>query len=373
MKATAAPGGPGRLESLDAFRGLTIAAMILVSTPGTWEAVYGALDHAVWHGWTPTDLIFPFLLFAMGAAVPVALARRRGGRPVGQHVMRRGLMLFGLGLLLNAIELNRPFAWSTFPVLGVLQRIAIVYVAIAWLTGRTSLRTQVIAAVSVLLGYWAAMKLVPVPGFGAGVLTPDGNLASALDRWVLGRHMWHPPWEAEGLLSTAPAIVTALCGVFAGQWISGSGDRRHRGALLWTAGAAATLVGLLWGRTFPINKSLWTSSFALFSAGMAAQGLALCHWMIDGRHWRGWSTPFLAFGRNPLFAYFCSVVLDTILTRWKINGIDLKWRIYSPVFRSWAVPCCGAANASLFYAIAYVAFWGGIVWILHRQRLFVGI
>src|SRR6185503_14691311 len=170
---------PIRLEALDVFRGLTIAAMILVSTPGTWDAVYQQLDHATWHGWTPTDLIFPFLLFAMGAAVPTALARRRGGpRRVRHHVIRRGLVLFGLGLLLNAIELNRPFAWPTFPVLGVLQRIAIVYVAVAWLTERTALRTQIIVAMTVLLGYWVAMKLVPVPGFGAGVLTPEGNLAS---------------------------------------------------------------------------------------------------------------------------------------------------------------------------------------------------
>jgi predicted acyltransferase len=365
---------PIRLEALDVFRGLTIAAMILVSTPGTWDAVYEPLDHATWHGWTPTDLVFPFLLFAMGAVVPIALARRRGGpRRVRHHVLRRGLVLFGLGLLLNAIELNRPFAWSTFPVLGVLQRIAIVYVVVAWLTERTALRTQIIVAVTVLLGYWLAMTRVPVPGFGAGVLTPEGNLASFVDRWVLGGHMWHPPWEAEGLLSTAPAVVTALCGVFAGDWLAAAGSPRHRSVLLWSAGAAATLVGLLWGRTFPINKNLWTSSFALFSAGMATQALGICHWILDVQRWRGWSAPFVAFGRNPLLAYFCSVVVDNILTRWRIGGIDLKWRIYSPVFRSWAVPCCGPEAASLFYALAYVAFWGVIVWILYRQRVFVGI
>ena len=228
-------------------------------------------------------------------------------------------MLFGLGLLLNAIELNRPFAWSTFPVLGVLQRIAIVYVVVAWLTERTTLRTQILVAATVLLGYWAAMKLVPVPGAGPGVLTPEGNLASFIDRLVLGRHMWHPPWEAEGLLSTAPAVVTALFGVFAGGWLADAESRRHRSALLWSAGAAATLVGLLWGRVFPINKNLWTSSFVLFSAGMGAQALAICHWSLERQRWRGWSTPFVAFGRNPLFAYFCSVVLDNILTRWRIR------------------------------------------------------
>lgn len=364
----------GRLDSLDVFRGATIAAMILVSTPGTWETVYPPLDHATWHGWTPTDLVFPFLLFATGAAVPVALARRRGEpRRVRHHVMRRGLILFAVGLVLNAIELNRPFAWSTFPVLGVLQRIAIVYVAIAWLTERTSVRTQVIVAATTLLGYWAAMMLVPVPGAGPGVLTPEGNLASFIDRWVLGGHMWHPPWEAEGLLSTAPAIVTALGGTFAGDWLTRAGSHRHRSLQLWLAGAGAALVGLWWDRAFPINKNLWTSSFALFSAGMASQALALCHWVLDLHRPRAWSTAFVAFGRNPLSAYFFSVVLDNILTRWDIGDANAKGLIYSRAFASWGEPCCGGEAASLFYALAYVAFWGVVVWIMYRKRVFIGI
>jgi predicted acyltransferase len=363
-----------RLDSLDVFRGLTIAGMILVSTPGTWEAVYQPLDHAAWHGWTPTDLIFPFLLFAMGAAVPVALARRRGvPRQLRRYVIRRGLTLFGIGLVLNAIELSRPFAWPTFPILGVLQRVAIVYVVIAWLTESTSLRTQVVLAASILLGYWAAMMLIPVPGTGPGVLTPEGNLASFIDRLVLGRHMRHPPWEAEGLLSTAPAVVTALCGVFAGDWLTSHGSERHHSALLWMAGAGTTLAGLLWGHVFPINKNLWTSSFALFSAGMATQALAICHWSLDLHGSRGWSTPVAAFGRNPLSAYFLSVVLDNTLTRWKIGDVDVKWAIYSRAFASWAVPCCGREAASLFYAIAYVALWGGVIWIMYRRHVFIGI
>ena len=343
--------------------------MILVSTPGTWETVYAPLDHATWHGWTPTDLIFPFLLFAMGAAVPVALARRRGvPRRVRHHVIRRGVVLFGIGLLLNAIELNRPFAWSTFPVLGVLQRIAIVYVAIAMLTERTSLRTQIIIAVTTLLGYWAAMRLIPVPGAGAGVLTPEGNLASFIDRWALRGHMWHPPWEAEGLLSVLPAIVTALCGVFAGDWLARPDSDRHRSSGLWLAGAGATLAGLLWNSVFPINKNLWTSSFALFSAGMAAQALALCHWILDVHRWRGWATPCVAFGRNPLSAYVFSVVLDNILTR-----TNVKWAVYSRGFASWAVPCCGAEASALFYALAYVALFGVALWLMYRRRIFIGI
>jgi predicted acyltransferase len=170
--------GSERLDSLDVFRGLAIAAMILVSTPGNWNAVYAPLDHAVWNGWTLTDLVFPFLLFAMGAAVPFALARRRGTpRRIGRHIVRRALILFALGLVLNVIEAAGPLYWTTFRIPGVLQRIAIVFLAVAWLTEHGSLRVQMAAVAGALLAYWAALKLVPVPGVGPAVLRPDRNLA----------------------------------------------------------------------------------------------------------------------------------------------------------------------------------------------------
>src|SRR4249919_3698285 len=182
--------GSQRLDSLDVFRGLSIAAMILVSTPGSWSAVYTPLDHALWHGWTITDLVFPFLLFAMGAAVPFALARRRGTRRrIGTHIVRRALILFAIGLVLNAIETPPPLQWATFRIPGVLQRIAIVFLAVAWLTEHASLRAQIATAAGALLAYWAALTLIPVPGVGAGVLTAEGNLASYIDRALLGRHL----------------------------------------------------------------------------------------------------------------------------------------------------------------------------------------
>src|SRR3954454_13769538 len=169
--------GSERLDSLDVFRGLSIAAMILVSTPGTWTAVYAPLDHALWHGWTITDLVFPFLLFAMGAAVPFALARRRGTpRRVGRRIVRRALILFALGLVLNAIEAAGPVHSATFRIPGVLQRIAIVLLAVAWLTEHGSLRAQIAVVIGALVAYWAALTWIPVPGAGAGVLTPEGNL-----------------------------------------------------------------------------------------------------------------------------------------------------------------------------------------------------
>lgn len=351
--------------------------MILVSTPGTWDAVYWPLDHAAWNGWTPTDLVFPFLLFAMGAAIPFALARRREAeRRVFAHVIRRAAVLFGLGLVLNAIQASTPLSLSTFRILGVLQRIAIVYLLVAWLTERTSYRVQATVAAFCLLGYWAAMMLIPVPGFGAGVLTPAGNLASFIDRAWLGRHIAQPTWESEGLLSTIPAVATALAGVFAGDWLIRPDSQRHASLSLWLAGVSGAALGLLWGRVFPINKNLWTSSFALFSAGMATAALAVCHWALDLRLWRRWSTPFVAFGRNPLAAYFLSVGLDAALTRWMIGpqpGVSMKWHLYWYGFGEWASRCCSEEAASLAYALVYTTFWGMIVTVMYRRRIFVGI
>ena len=366
----------GRLDSLDVFRGATIAAMILVSTPGTWEAVYAQLDHAAWNGWTLTDLVFPFLLFAMGAAVPVALSRRKAAnRRLPRHIVRRGLILFALGLLLNAIQAKPPVSLRTFRIPGVLQRIAIVYVAIAWLTERTTRRTQAIVAVGALLGYWAVMTLVPVPGVGAGVLTPEGNLASFVDRSILGSHLAFMTWDSEGLLSTIPAVTTALAGVFSSAWLVRAQFKRHHTAYLLAAGAGAMALGWWWGRAFPINKNLWTSSFALFTAGLAVETLALAHWLLDIHHWRGWSTPFVAFGRNPLAAYFLSIGLDSVLSRWIVTpgGASLKWVLYRAAFASWAEPCCGPEAASLLYAVAYTTLWGVVLWIMYRRRIFVGI
>ena len=233
---------------------MTIAAMILVSTPGTWNAVYAPLDHAAWNGWTPTDLVFPFLLFAMGAAVPFALARRRAAAArTSVHVIRRAAILFALGLLLNAIELPPPLRWATFRIPGVLQRIAVVYVAVAWLTERVSFRGQVAFAIAALGGYWAAMLLIPVPGIGAGILTPARQpRVVSRSRAASGSHMLNQVWDPEGLLSTIPAIVTALGGVFAGDWLSEAGP--HRTLWLWLAGLTAMLAGLMWGRVFPSEQ-----------------------------------------------------------------------------------------------------------------------
>jgi predicted acyltransferase len=364
-----------RLEALDAFRGLTVAAMILVSTPGTWEAVYWPLDHAAWHGWTPTDLVFPFFLFAMGAAVPIALARRRGQpRRMRHHVVRRALVLFGLGLFLNAIKAPAPIDWSAFRIPGVLQRIAIVYVVVAWLTEKTSRAFQICAALVLLLGYWAAMIFVPVPGVSAGVLTPEANLASFLDRVLLGRHLAFRTWDPEGIFSTLPAVATALGGVFVGEWLIRHAKTARHALALFAAGAIATLAALLWNRAFPINKSIWTSSFALLSVGFATMLLAFCHWVLDVRRWKAWSLPFMAMGRNALVVYVLSIALDTLMTRWALGSpASIKWTLYSRGFASWLARCCSDELASLTYAVAYVSLWAVVAIVMYRRGVFVGI
>jgi predicted acyltransferase len=367
------PGRARRIASLDVFRGFTVAAMILVSTPGTWSAVYRPLDHAAWNGWTPTDLVFPFFLFAMGAAVPLALTRRREAfARLPRHVLRRAVLLFALGLALNAIETSRPIEFATFRIPGVLQRIAIVYAFVAVITETFSERAQVALVSATLVGYWAAMMLVPVPGIGAGMLTPRANLASFIDRRIFGAHMLTRDVDPEGLLSTFPAVATAMLGVFAGAWLRRS-PPDNRGRWLWAGGAVMTIAGLAWGLIFPINKSLWTSSFALFSAGMAAQCLAFCHWLVDVRGWRSLSRPFSAFGRNALAAYVLSVGFDSLLSRLSIAGSSIKGLVFRTGFASWLRPCCGTEAASLAYALAYVALWGVVLAEMYRRQIFIGI
>ncbi len=348
-----ADGKPERLLSLDVFRGMTVAGMLLVNNPGTWSAIFPPLEHAEWNGWTPTDLIFPFFLFIVGITTELSLrARRARGddeRAIVRQVLRRGALIFLFGLLLSASPFFTwtPIAGNPDPslldrvvhrmenlrFLGVLQRIGIAYLCGALLTLRTSLRAQFGIVAALLLGYWALMTLVPVPDTGIPgrfVLDkPEALLSAWLDRTVLGtQHLWSgsKTWDPEGLLSTLPAIGTMMLGTFAGRWI-GQRERTlgDRLAAMFAVGALLMVVGLIWNWVFPINKSIWSSSYVLFTAGMGAVSLATCMWIIDVMGIRKWTYPFVVYGMNPMLAFLGSGLMARLIySIWKVdsgNGI----------------------------------------------------
>jgi predicted acyltransferase len=365
----------GRMMSLDVFRGLTIAGMILVNNPGDWGAIYSPLEHAPWHGWTPTDLVFPFFLFIVGVSITLALARRAesggGKRDLYIKIIRRTLIIFALGLFLVGFP---HFDLSTMRIPGVLQRIAVCYFFASVIFLNTNWRTQALIAAALLLLYWAIMKLIPVPGFGAGNLEMEGNLAAYVDRQILGAHKWKPLYDPEGLLSTIPAVTTTLCGVLTGHLLRSKRAPIEKVAGLFVAGLAGVVTGWVWNFWFPINKALWTSSYVLFTAGMALQLLALCYWLIDIKGYRAWAKPFQIFGTNALAVYFLAELTANIIsiitfTRADGSKVALQTVIYENLFASWAEPL----NASLMFAICTVLFWLGVMAILYRRRIFIKV
>ncbi len=363
-----------RLASLDAFRGLTIAGMILVNNPGSWAHVYPPLRHAEWHGWTPTDLIFPYFLFIVGVAIPFSFARRldegADRSRMMAHVARRSAILILLGLAMRAIP---DFDIGTMRYYGVLQRIGLVYFFAAglFLFGRA--RTRLITTGALLLGYWALMSWVPVPGYGPGDLTPDGNLAAWIDRLLLGGHLWQGSWDPEGLLSTLPAIATSLLGIHTGEWLRSERAEEEKAKGLLRAGFGCAVVGLCWGWVFPINKNLWTSSYVVFTAGTALLLLWSLYKWVDVAGRRGPIVEsMIAFGMNAIFLFVGSGMVSKSLTRIRVGGSDgtsLYGWLYEELFRSWA----GPLNGSLAFAITYVALWLGFAWILHRRMLYLKV
>jgi predicted acyltransferase len=392
-----------RLLSLDVFRGMTIAGMLLVNDPGTWSAIYPPLEHATWNGWTPTDLIFPFFLFIAGITTHLSLeARRARGDDEGaliRQVVRRGLLIFLVGLLVNGFPY---FTWTSIDgianptfvervvdrlhhwrIMGVLQRIGLAYTFSALLTFRTTLKQQVAILATLLFGYWFAMTLLPVPpnGFlGIDVLsTPPETLAAYFDRLLLdwvkyGNHLWvnSLTWDPEGPFSTIPAIGTAMLGVICGRWIKSPRPLSERLTGMFAVGSIAMMAGLMWNWSFPINKSLWTSSYVLFAAGMAAVALATCMWIIDEHRVTAWTKPFVIYGMNPLIAFAGSGVMARLIysiLKVESDGkpMALETWIYQTVYASWLEP----RNASLLFAITFVLVWLGILWVLYRRRIFV--
>jgi len=415
-----------RLISLDVFRGLTILLMTVVNNPGDWGNVYSPLLHADWHGCTPTDLVFPFFVFIMGVAVPLAMPDKFYDNTTFNKILVRSLRMLCLGIFFNFFGKIQLFGLDGIPLLigrlaitiavgyalmgsfspkvknilafsilfiylflaysgieayqdvrlpGVLQRIAIVYFVVSLLYLKTSLKTQLITGASLLLGYWALMTLVPVPGIGEANLEKGTNLASWLDNILLKGHMYSGTvtWDPEGILSTIPSIVNGIIGLLIGQLLQQNLSKTKKAQNMAIAGVLLIIGGLLWNMIFPINKSLWTSSYVLYTTGLATTTLAILYYIIDIADYKKGFKPFLIWGVNPMIVFFASQIIPQALVMIQFKNphspeqnINLLDYLYSfgiaPFFSD-------PKAASFAGALVYVGIWTFILWIFYRNKL----
>lgn len=374
-----------RLLSLDFFRGATVAAMILVNNPGDWGHIYSPLEHAEWHGCTPTDLVFPFFLFIVGVSIAYAMSSKKTDPSTHNQTIfkafKRSLILFGLGLFLSLFPkvFTDPIeAFQTVRIPGVLQRIAVVFFICSVLFLKNSEKGLFRIAVVILAVYWAMMTFLPVPGVGYANLEKETNLGAWLDRTLLSEaHLWKmaKTWDPEGIFSTVPAIATGLFGVLTGIYLRRKDiDEPTKVAWLFSAGIAAVVAGLLWGLAFPINKSLWTSSYVLFCAGLAIMLLALSYWIIDIKRYSAFTPPFVAYGVNAITVFFLSGLIPRLLNMIKISNADgsisgLQSWLYDNFFKPNFTP----VNASLAWAICFNLFWFIILWIMYRKKIIIKV
>lgn len=386
-----------RLVSLDVFRGVTIAGMILVNNPGSWNHIYPALEHANWNGCTPTDYIFPFFLFIVGVAITISLTKRKE-QGVDQkkliiQIVKRGLIIFAIGIFMAAWPFwifaeNKFIDLSTLRLVGVLPRIGVVYIITSLIFLKTNIKAQAIVGAVLLLGYWAVMTLIPVPGYGSpnlnvSVLTDPAtgnifapNLAGWLDHLILGDHMWKVSkvWDPEGILSTFPAIATCLSGVMLGHWLRSKNDPSTKAAWILVMGNFSILIGVIWDMWFPLNKSLWTSSYVMFTSGMALLFFGMCYWLIDVKGYKWWTKPFVVYGMNAIAVFALSGLMAKTMGIIKVANqlgetISLNRYLYELIF----VPLFSPINASLAWAISYILLWLGLMWILYAKKIFIKV
>lgn len=415
-----------RLISLDVFRGFTILLMTIVNNPGSWGHIYPPLEHAEWNGCTPTDMVFPFFIFIMGTAIPFAMPDKQFDITIFNKIIVRSLRIFCLGLFLNyfsKIELfglegasllalrliitfgvayallgNFNLKVKTYLVLGifatllflaysqieayrdvripgVLQRIAIVYFFSSLLYLKTNQKMQLLIASFILMGYWLLMAFVPVPGFGEANFEKGTNLAAWLDNLLLNGHLWSysKTWDPEGILSTLPAIATGIFGMYIGQILNLQIPKIEIGKKNVIIGIALVITGLIWNIIFPINKSLWSSSYVLYTAGIATLCLTLLYYIIDVFNYKKWTKFFLIWGVNPMIVFFFSGIIPRVLSSIKVQNpevtaehINLQNFIYSyrivPIFSN-------PLNASLAFALLYALLWSLILWVFYKNKL----
>ncbi len=368
-----------RLISLDAFRGATIALMILVNTPGTWAHIYAPLRHAQWHGCTLTDLVFPFFLFIIGISMRFSFEKYEFCKwgPLFKKVVWRTITIFTIGLFLNAFPfIRQDWDWSHFRIMGVLQRIALAYFFASTIVVRTDIKGIVKISTGILIGYWLLLM-------GHGWITDvdpyalETNLQLVIDSIIIGKdHLYGGTgiqFDPEGLLSTLPSVVTVLIGFLVGTMIKTAKDHEDNAQRMAVLGALLIILGWVWGFAFPINKQLWTSTYVLFAGGIGTIVLAVMLWNIDVKEIKGWTKPFVIFGANAIFLYAASSSWTKILLRiqFELDGkiISGYGYLYKTVFQ----PMAGDINGSLLFALFHVfMFWLILAW-MYRKKIFIKI
>jgi len=368
-----------RLLSLDAFRGLTIAFMILVNTPGSWSYAYAPLRHAPWHGCTLTDLVFPFFLFIVGVAMCFSFQKYAdwSTSAARKQILGRAFTIFAFGVLLNAFPFIRQnWDWSTFRILGVLQRIGIAFAVGGLLVLKADLRRIITYIIIILVGYWLML-------WGWGLFSHgdpyglDSNLVRRLDIIIMGEsHLWKGTgirFDPEGLLSSLPAAATILLGFLVGIMINSSEKNLDTVQRMAVFGALLIVLGFIWSFIFPINKALWTSSYVLFTGGIATLFLSLLFWIIDIKNWQKWAFPLVIFGTNSIFVFVGSGLWVKTILRTKFNLEGEVVSGYSYLYNTIFKPLAGDLNASLLFALFHIFIWWLILAWLYRKKIFIKI
>lgn len=377
-----------RLLSLDAFRGFTMAAMVLVNNPGSWEHIYPQLEHAQWNGWTFTDWIFPFFLWIVGMSVTYSLSSRKHKGDTKQklvlQIFRRTAVLFSIGVFLNGFPFGllfgSQFNISTIRIPGVLQRIAICYCCASLFFLSLNKKNIGIIVVILLSVYWMFMKLIPIPDGETGILEAGKNFAAYIDSLILSGHMWRNTltWDPEGIVSTLPAIATTLFGVLTGEYLRTSQHSKiEKGNWMFVIGSGLLLLGAILDMWLPINKSLWTSSYAIFMAGWAMVIFSLFYFLLDVKNITWWSYPFVVYGSNAITAYVISSLQETLVygisttvvsSLGVIHSISVKEYVMTYFSRYFSLH-----TASLIYGLLTVGAIYCLLWIMWKKKIFIKI
>jgi predicted acyltransferase len=369
---------PPRLLSLDIFRGFTMAAMILVNDPGNWAHIYPPLEHSVWNGCTPTDLIFPSFLFMAGVSIVYAMQSKKidtsGHTKILLHAFRRMVTLIIISLLVQLFY-HHSLTHLRFP--GVLQRIAVVYFICTFLYLKSTQKALDWMLGISLVGYYIIMAFIPVPDGHPANLDPETNMGAWIDRLVFtSNHLWasSKTWDPEGLLGVIPSIGTGLFGMRVGTWIKRTDrDSSTKTAWLFVYGILAIVVGMIWDLFFPINKALWSSSFVLYAGGISTVGLTLAYWFIDIQGYKKFFWPFLVFGTNSISAYILADIVPGLINLVKINhnGKTLPGMEY--LYQTLFAPYFSPVNASVIDAIAFVLLIWVMMYPLYIKKIIIKV